>query len=43
MLSAPLEGKEFPDIVKIGKPALIASTAVRCALYGNVSKNKSAN
>ena len=36
MLSAPTN-KEFPDIVKIGKPALIASTAVRCALYGNVS------
>ena len=29
MLSAPLEGKELPDIVKTGKPTLIASIAVR--------------
>ena len=43
MLSAPLEGKELPDIVKTGKPTLIASIAVRWALYGNVSKNKFAN
>ena len=41
MLPETLYAKVLPIKVKTGSPTLKASTAVACALYGKVSRNKS--